>query len=223
MATPSNSATKLGSDADPIRRGLFASQPIHELSQRAPLHEPAGPFAGLVDAARLVAEGRKDEAVALLHGTLDRPNIETRIQLWAWSALRELGVQPDASAAWEVLGVVVEVPMQGAWDTLAAYQDGSARYLNFSGAAIFWDKPDETITALCHALSRSAATAGSQATPRLSVSLPQSGLQLTLLTRSGNYAIADPPDSSIKVAAVLMNELIQRAQTTRQQAKQASE
>lgn len=220
MAAPSNSAAKLGTENDPIRRGLFASQPIQGLSQRAPLHEPAGPFAGLVDAARLVAEGRKEEAIALLRGTLDRPDIETRIQLWAWSALRELGVQPDASAASEVLGVVVEVPMQEAWDTLAAYQDGSARYLNYSGAAIFWDMPDETITALCHALRRSAATAGSQAKPRPSVSLPQSGLQLTLLTRSGNYVIADPPDSSIKVAAVLMNELIQRAQTAQKQAQQ---
>lgn len=178
-----------------------------------PIHEPAGPFAALADAARLVAEGRKGDAIMLLRGVLDRPNIETRIQLWAWSALRELGIQPDATAAAEVLGVVVEVPMQEAWDTLAAYQDGSARYLNYSGAAIFWDRPDETITALCHALSRAAATAGAQATPRLSVALPQSGMQLTLLTRSGNYVITDPPESSIKVAAVLMNELIQRAQT----------
>ncbi len=178
-----------------------------------PIHEPAGAFAALADAARLVAEGRRDDAIMLLRGVLDRPNIETRIQLWAWSALRELGIQPDANVASEVLGVVAEVPMQDAWDTLAAYQDGSARYLNYSGAAIFWDRPDETITALCHALSRAAATAGAQAKPRLSVALPQAGMQLTVLTRSGNYVITDPPESSIKVAAVLMNELIQRAQT----------
>lgn len=221
MTAPPNSAPKLGSDGDPIRQRLFASQPIDELLQRMPIHEPAGPFAALADAARLVAEGRKDDAIMLLRGVLDRPNLETRIQLWAWSALRELGVHPDTSAGSEVLGVVVEVPLQDAWDTLAAYQDGSARYLNYSGAAIFWDRPDETITALCHALSRSAATAGAQARPRLSVALPQGGMQMTLLTRSGNYVIANPPDSSIKVAAVLMNELIQRAQTTQQQPKPA--
>lgn len=213
MTDSPNSAHKLGSESDPIRQRLFASQPIAELLQRMPIHEPAGAFAALADAARLVAEGRRDDAIMLLRGVLDRPNIETRIQLWAWSALRELGIQPDANVASEVLGVVAEVPMQDAWDTLAAYQDGSARYLNYSGAAIFWDRPDETITALCHALSRAAATAGAQAKPRLSVALPQAGMQLTVLTRSGNYVITDPPESSIKVAAVLMNELIQRAQT----------
>lgn len=128
-----------------------------------------------------------------------------------WSALRELGVEPEAKFALEILGAVVEVPMQGAYDTLAAYQDGSARYLNFSGTAIFWDRPDEVIGALCRALLQSAALAGSQAKPRSSVALPQSGIQLTMLTRSGIYVISNPPGPVVQSAAVLMNEMIKRA------------
>jgi hypothetical protein len=36
----------------------------------------------------------------------------------------ELGKQPDAKFGKEVLGVVIEAPMRGAYDTLAGYQDG---------------------------------------------------------------------------------------------------
>jgi hypothetical protein len=50
------------------------------------------------------------------------------------------------------LGVVLEVPSGGAYDTLAAYADGSARYLNFSGKAIFWDAPDPKVKELCLAM-----------------------------------------------------------------------
>lgn len=134
----------------------------------------------------------KKEAISVLKGILARPSIETRIQLWVWSALRELGVQPGQKLAFEILGVVLEVPMHGAYDTLAAYQDGSARYLNFSGSVIFWDKPDEAVATLCHALLQSAVAAGSRAKPRMSFSLPKSGIQLSLLTRSEAYAVTDP-------------------------------
>jgi hypothetical protein len=69
-----------------------------------------------------------------------------------WSGLRELGELPDPKFAFEVLGVVLERPSNGAYDTLAAYMDGSARYLNFSGKAIFWDAPDPKVKELCLAM-----------------------------------------------------------------------
>jgi hypothetical protein len=49
-------------------------------------------------------------------------------------------------SAFEVLGAVLEMPSGGAYDTLPGYVDGSARYLNFSGKAIFWDAPDASVT-----------------------------------------------------------------------------
>ena len=122
-----------------------------------------------------------------------------------------MGEQPDPKSGGEILGVVVEVPVQGAYDTLAAYQDGSARYLNFSGSAIFWDKPDPAIKNVCQALLGSAVSAGSRAKPRRDVSLPRSGMHATLLTRSGNYVISDPPETTVKAAAALMAQLMSHA------------
>jgi len=209
--------TKLGSDNDLIRQRLFASQLMNELFQGLEQREATGPFQSIASAARLLANGKKEEAISCLRETLSLENLETRITLWVWSALRELGDQPDAGAAREILGVVVEVPMQGAYDTLAAYQDGSARYLNFSGSAIFWDKPDEVIKELCGALLHSAVPAWARAEPRLSLSLPRSGPQATLLTRSGIYSVSDPPESVVKTAAMLMRELIHRANSARAQ------
>lgn len=217
IAPSDHPSPKLGSDSDPIRQRLFASQSMEELLDGVKQQEKSGLFQSIAEAAKLVDEGMKKEAISVLEGILTRPNIETRIQLWIWSALRELRVQPEQKLAFEILGVVLEVTIKGAYDTLAAYQDGSARYLNFSGAAIFWDRPDEAVTTLCHALLKSAASAGSRAKPRISFSLPKSGIQLTLLTRSGTYVVTDPPESTVKEAAILMNELIKRTKAARKQ------
>ena len=202
---------KLGSDADPIRQRLFACQAMKELLQGVKLDGTPGPFQSIADASQLVDEGKKEDAISRLRSILDRPNLETRVQLWVWSALRELGEKPDPKSGAEVLGVVIEVPVQGAYDTLAAYQDGSARYLNFSGKAVFWDVRDSAIKSLCQGFIDSTVPASSKAIPRTSVALPKSGTQVTLLTRSGNYAISSPPQSIVQAASNLMAELMRRA------------
>jgi hypothetical protein len=101
--------------------------------------------------------------------------------------------------------------MRGAYDTLAAYQDGSARYLNFSGNAIFWDKKDVAIQSLCQRLINSTIPESPRAVPRQDTVLPKSGSQVTLLTRSGIYAISEPPQSVIAAGSALMFELMQHA------------
>lgn len=68
--------------------------------------------------------------------TQDRA-LDSRDSLQAWSALRQLGIQPDAVEAAFVLGVVVDIPTNGGLDTLAGYADGSVRYINYSGAMTF--------------------------------------------------------------------------------------
>ena len=137
--------------------------------------------------------------------------METRVQLWVWSCLRELDENPEPKSGHEVLGAVLEMPSGGAYDTLAAYVDGTARYLNFSGAAIFWDAPDPSIKSLCQRFVDSTVPASNQAIPRLSLALPKSGVQVTLLTRSGIYVIAAPPSSVINAGGGLMLELIKRS------------
>jgi hypothetical protein len=213
MTTPysKHGSQKLGSDGDPIRQGLFACQKMNELMQQVKLDGGESPFQSIADAAKLSNEGKKEEARSRLRSILDSAKLETRLQLWVWSALRELNEHPDMKFGSEILGVVIEVPMQAAYDTLAAYQDGSARYLNYSGRAIFWDAPDATIKQLCLALLAASATAGSRAKPRIDVALPKSGMQVTLLTRSGNYVVCDPPGPVVQAAQGLMIELIRRA------------
>lgn len=204
-------AQKLGSEADPIRQGLFACQPMSEFARRLKLDGKPGPFQTFVEAVGLANSGKTEEAKSRFRSILVIPNMETRTTLWVWSALRELGEHPDAGSAKEVLGAVVEVPMRGAYDTLAAYRDGSARYLNFSGAAIFWDARDETLAILSRAFIAASVSVGSQAKPRIDVSLPRQGTQLTLLTRSGPYVVTEVPPNVMKPASALMFELMRRA------------
>jgi hypothetical protein len=203
---------RLGSDADPIRQMLFANQPMKDLLAHVKLDGKPGPFQSIEDASKILEQNKKIEAIATLRGILDQQDIETRMQLWTWSCLRELGVEPDGRAGGEVLGVVIEVPSGGSYDTLAAYIDGTARYLNFSGAAIFWDQKDAKIKTLCQAFVDATIPASDKAKPRKSLSLPKRGSQITLLTRSGNFAIPNPPESVEAAGAALMIELMQRAE-----------
>ena len=203
-------AQKLGTDGDPIRQKLFANQTLKEQAKQAKLDGTDSPFQRISDASKLVDEGKTNEAISKLQGVLQMQPLETRIELWTWTGLRELGQKPEQKAATEVLGVIIEVPMQDGYDTLSAYADGSARYLNYSGRAIFWDKSDATIKNLCRDFIQSAIPARSSAKPRNSNALPKSVAQVTLLTRSGNFVIIAPPQSVMNSAAKLMIELINR-------------
>jgi len=202
---------KLGSEGDLIRQMLFASQSLKDQVKQMHLDGSPGAFQTIADASKLVEVGKKEEAISRLRSVLDLPQIETRIQLWAWSALRELGEEPDPKFAFEVLGVIIEMRSGGGYDTLAAYVDGSARYLNFSGRAIFWDAQDAAIKSLCQAFVDSTIPASNRAKPRTSVSLPKRDAQVTMLTRSGLYVITSPPETVVGAGAALMLELMKRA------------
>jgi hypothetical protein len=197
-------AQKLGSDGDPIRQMLFANQPLKELVKQIKLDGSANnPFQTITDASKRAEEGKKTDAVSKLRSVLQMQPLETRVELFVWSGLRELGEKPESKSGTEVPGV--------GYDTLAAYADGSARYLNYSGSGIFWDKPDEIIKSLCKNFIESTLPASGSAKPRNSASLPKTGTQVTLLTRSGNYVITAPPESVMNAGAKLMIELIHRS------------
>ena len=55
---------------------------------------------------------------------------EGRVRYLAFQRLRQLGQSVQAK---ELLGVIVEVPLDGGLDTLAAYSDGGVRYINQTG------------------------------------------------------------------------------------------
>jgi hypothetical protein len=86
--------------------------------------------------SRLVSEKKKDEAEKMLRQIEGDPFNESRVRLWAWNGLRELGVRPQKP---EVLGVVIEMPIQHQTEYLAIYKDGRVRYINYTGSAGIWE------------------------------------------------------------------------------------
>lgn len=204
----------LGSNNDSIRQMLFASQSLAEQVQRMNLDKSESPFSKISHAYNLKKQGKTDEAVSLLRNLLEEPNLETRVRLSIWSGLRELGEYPNPSNAHEVLGAIIEMPSGNGFDTLAAYADGSVRYLNFSGRAIFWDQDDQVIKRLCQALIDSTNPDSDRAKPRVTLDLPKKHPQVTLLTRSGPFVITSPNKAVSTSGTALMIELMRRVEKT---------
>lgn len=123
--------------------------------------------------------------------------VESRHLLQAWHFLRSVGVQPDASIAGEVLGVVVEVTVDDAHDVLAAYADGSVRYLNHAGGSTVIDAAPPTVAVAAAAVLQAgqslAAQIGPWTEPHLP-DLPVGHTRLTMLTRSGPHFGQGPGD-----------------------------
>lgn len=74
-------------------------------------------------------QGPRPDLQAAEAMAVDR-TLDSRLRLLACHVLRTHGVAVPVRA---LLGVVVEVPLDGGLDTLAAYSDGSVRYINHSG------------------------------------------------------------------------------------------
>lgn len=76
------------------------------------------------------------QSTAELGGLLIHPSMDARIKLLAARELRLLQLMPPIN---ELLGVVVEIHLPEGLDTLAAYRDGKATYINHSEKVIFWE------------------------------------------------------------------------------------
>lgn len=66
--------------------------------------------------------------------------MESRIKLLAYDVMRRHGIPVEEK---ELLGVIVEVGLEEGLDVLASYQDGTARYINYTGKMILWDIADK--------------------------------------------------------------------------------
>ncbi len=87
---------------------------------------------------------------------------ESRVRLLAAHRLKGFSsAQPKP----ELLGVVVEVAMEEGLDVVAAYSDGSARYLNHSGSAIVWESPNTESNQLIENILRHSTTVVKQIGP----------------------------------------------------------
>jgi hypothetical protein len=150
-------------------------------------------------------------------------NRETRLRLQAWHLARLAGVQPPAADARLVLGCVVDMHLEAGLDTLAGFADGSARYLNHSGAGVVWEVPDMAVGQLVRALLDEAAVviAMTQALRGPRPPAPgHGGAMITVLTAGGIHAIggssgavsSDPRlGPVIEAASALLALLVERA------------
>jgi hypothetical protein len=140
-----------------IRDTLFGDVPLPRLLLVPESTLALEPWASFDRANRSIEAGETKTAVESLRGILDMPNLETRLYLQAWNCLRDLGVAPPRGKEKELLGVVVEVGMPKGLDLLAAYPDFHARYYNFSGAGVVWDRSNNLLDASIEDLLRVGA------------------------------------------------------------------
>lgn len=154
---------------------------------------------------------------------------EARLRLWAWHSLRLLGKFPSPELAKQVLGVVIEVPFGERSDILAAYADGSARYINHQGGMIVWDRMDEVVTPLVMAVIREAVIMGEAQEDHPEDDVAPDEVRACVLTPGGIHVWEGiPGDQSILArlfasTADLLRALIQAALDKRNEDDQDDE
>lgn len=149
--TPSGNRPPSG--ASDIRDTLFGDAPLDQWVGDESSGEPWTLFAR---AKAALDAGNQGGAVSALRSVLAAQDLEPRHYAQAWHFLAGLGVHPPASRARELLGVVIEAALDDGLDLLACYPDHSARYYNFSGAAIVWEHPDDSLNGEIDALLAAA-------------------------------------------------------------------
>jgi len=122
---------------------LFGDRPAEAWPEGAGAH--GEPWDTFIRARRMQGSGDTAGAVEAWRAIAAMPGLESRHYAQAWHFLRQAGIAPPAAEAKRVLGVVVEVGMDPGEDLVAGYADGSARYFNFSGAAVIWEHPDASL------------------------------------------------------------------------------
>jgi hypothetical protein len=135
-----------------IREVLFGDEPLEKVALHAQGLQGDNPWAYFTTALQLLSEGDTQGAIAALVKILQMKGLEVRLYLQAWHCLRSLGLDPPDDIAHQLQGIVVEVALERGLDIIAAYADGSARYFNYSGAAIVWDVQDAEIDRLVNEL-----------------------------------------------------------------------
>jgi hypothetical protein len=136
---------------------------------------------------------------------------------------RFLGWAPPVNAK-QVRGVVVEVGLEGGLDLLAAYADQTARYYNYSGAGIVWERGDASLDAQIDVLLACGQTICDRIGPwegERPAPPPTGQVRINLLTPSGLHFGQGPLEllsrdglggPALAAATALMQSLIAKSQ-----------
>lgn len=205
-----------------IRETLFGDMPLIRWASN-PAEAPCEPWISFERTRKFIESGDKKSATASLEQILETGGLESRHYLQAYHFLRELGVSPPREEEKRVLGVVIEVAMKGGTDLVAAYTDHHARYYNYSGAAIVWERPNDALDAAIDELLRAGVTVAKAIGPWKAArpsAPPNRNARINLLTPSGPHFGEGPLDTLAKdklggpvitAAFALMQRLIKLA------------
>jgi len=203
-----------------IRDTLFGDMPISAWTGNNSSDEP---WASFKEVEKYLELDNTQMAIQILGKIIETPNLESRHYLQSWHFLRSLGVNPPDDKTKEIYGVIVEVTMKQGVDIVAAYADHTARYFNYSGKAVIWDHPDdslkEVIKNLIGAGKKIIHNIGPWENERPDVP-PQRQARVSMLTPSGLHfgqapfnvlAIDEMGGPIIKAATDLMQALIKKS------------
>ena len=208
-----------------IRDILFGDLPFSQWPNGSATSVDGEPWLSFISARNQLDSANQESAKQTLRRILEMPDLESRHYLQAWHFLRELGESPTDRDAKRLYGVVVEVALDEGLDIVAAYADHTARYLNYSGAAIVWERPNESldqpIDSLLAAGRMVAAQIGPGEGPRPAAPL-KGQVRISMLVPSGLHFGQGPFDALsgdplggpvIAAAMQLMQSLITRTET----------
>lgn len=209
-----------------IRDALFGDMPFQEWPRAGSTPQPeVEPWLSFVQAREQLDAGDEAAARQTLRRILEMPELESRHYLQAWHFLRGLGEQPSTGEAKKIHGVVVEVPQEDGLDIVAAYLDHTARYFNYSGAAVIWERPDDSLDQTIDALLEAGRVVAEKIGPWEDKRPPaprQGQARINLLVPSGLHfgegpfeALAsDPLGGPVILSATrLMMELIAKTES----------
>jgi hypothetical protein len=180
-----------------IRETLFGDMPLSRWASFS-TQTTSEPWASFERLRHFIESGDTQSATATLQGILEIPGLESRHYLQAYHFLDELGVTPIQELSKNVLGVVVEVGMKGGPDLIAGYTDHHARYYNYSGAGVVWERPNDTLDTTIDELLRVGSAVAEVIGPweETRPPAPTNGrARLNLLTPSGLHFGEGPLDT----------------------------
>jgi hypothetical protein len=126
--------------ADTLRNLLYGQASLDDWADQG-AGNPEEPWTSFERARLLILTRNPGQALSIWRDIAFTDGLSSRQALQAWHFMRQAGSPPPAEIAKPVLGATAEVPMHGSHDILAAYKDGTANYLNYSGRATTCDDP----------------------------------------------------------------------------------